>query len=702
MIHKNRTSNKTDNTKYLFIITLIINVIFLAYHIFITSKINFNSDGATTSLYAGEIITEHDFFPSGWQYNNHDIWIYNHVIFLVPILKYIPNGYFAYALSTFLFSLLFLFISYQYIKIITTSSKISLFAVISLSTGISSPFISELLYDWGCTYGSNVFIALIIWGSLVKIYQLAQSNQLKKSHVFFNLIILFLVVSIGTISNPMRASLYYVYPFAGGLVVYLLMTYYGEYCKNKNSLYSLLSALLIIGFAYLFGKLIHNNIISPNFNSILTIPSINSVDNFPNHLAMVFKSWLFLFGFPTHSAFNLHGENANVTSPMGIYQSVKIAFSILSLMIPVIFYKALIRSYHNDATKFFILIFPGIAFFLALFVHLFSFIYPTVDDYTSIRYIFTPLLLILISYFVIFDNVIIGCIHKNISVVFFILFTLIIGFMDHVYPSFIYKDKNFAIKNNVNMSIVDCLKKSKQSYGYAGFWRSNVVTILSNSDIKIRPISITKNAIEMYPIHGTKKWYGINALYNETFILFTNEEYDQIDKAWLTKSIGEPSRLESCDNNILAIFNYDITKNLFGNKDLFENKKSFEIDINNNSSRQIGIFNSANNAISAEIGKQGLLIYGPYIGINSGKYKVKVKFDGLNNCQIKSCGYLDIVSKKGTTTLAKQNLLFSETTASITLNFSTLEDIKDLEVRVYSSGINNFSVLSPILIEKQL
>lgn len=687
------------NADYLLLLALIVNLVFLAYRIFIASEIGFNSDSATTSLYAGEILSGHNLFPDGWQYNNKDIFLYNHVMFLVPILKFIPNGYFAYALSTYLFSLFFLFISYQYVKVITTSKKLALYAVIVLSTGISSPFIADLLYDWGGTYGSNLLISVIIWGSIVKIYQLAKKEEFKIAYILLNLTILLTAVSIASISNPVRASLYFVYPFIGGLLIYLLMSFNAEYDKNKKLFYSLLTSLLIICLAYIFGKIINGH--ATHYDSILTTPIINSAEALPDHLVMVFKSWLFLFGFPTGSAFNLLNEKININSAMGVYLSAKIAFSIISLFIPVVFYRALYKLYKNDGAKFFILLFPAMAFLLAAFIHVFAFTYPP-NDYTSIRYIFTPLLLMCIAYLVIFNAVIVRYMNKNWCIAFFLVCSLVIGFMNHVYPSLIFKDHTLEVKQNVNIPLLVCLKKNNQHYGYAEFWKSNVVTVLSDSDIKVRPVSISSNSIEMFPIHNLKDWYSIKPSYSDSFILFSKEEYNKIDKGWLDKTIGMPSRLESCGNNILAVFNYDIKQNLFGNKNLFAKKLSYQIDISSYSLHQVGIFNSTNNSISAEIGKAGLLIYGPYLGIGSGKYKVEVQLDRLNQCHTTSCGYIDVVSKSGSTILAKQNLLIAETTKSITLSFSTIEDIKDLEVRVYSSGTKKFSVLSPINIEKLL
>ena len=694
---KKENVTRVGVTDKMLLFVLLLNLVFLAYRIFITSKITFNSDGATNSLFAGEILSGLNPFPDGWQYNNKDIFLYNHVMFLVPLLKVMPNGYLAYALSTFLFSLFFLLISYQYIKVITRSKKLPLYAVIVLSTGVSSPFISDLLFDWGGSYGSNVLISLIIWGSIVKIYLLASNEEFKIRYIFFNMAILITAVSIASISNPVRASLYYVYPFVFGLLIHFLLSFNDEHFKNKKLLYSLLTTFLLIYLAYTVGRIINGHV--THSDSILTVPIIKNVESLPDHIIMILKSWLFLFGFPTGSAFNLLSEKININSAMGVYLSVKIAFSIISLLIPVVFYKALYRLYKSGSSNFFILLFPGAAFLLAAFIHIFTFTYPP-GDYTSIRYIFTPLLLMCIAYLVIFNSVIIKYMSKSWCVAFFLFCVSVIGFMNHVYPSLVIKGHHVEVKKNVNTALLDCLKKNNQRYGYAGFWKSNIITILSESNIKVRPVSITGNSIDMFPVHVLKDWYSIKSVGDNSFILFSKEEYDQINKSWLHKTIGVPSRIEVCGDNTLAIFSYDIKQNLFGNKNLFANKQFYQIEISNESSRQVGIFDPINNSITAEVGKPGLVLYGQYLGVASGEYKIEARFDRLSNCKVTSCGYIDVVSKSGTNLLAKQNLIFAENEKSITLKFRTSEIIKDLEARVYSSGVNGFSVLSPIKIEK--
>src|SRR5450631_1144341 len=83
-----------------------VNLAFLAFRIFFTSRATFNSDGATTSLYASEILQTRSLFPPGWNYNNSDAWLYNHTLIEVPFLSVLPNGYTAYAISATVMALL--------------------------------------------------------------------------------------------------------------------------------------------------------------------------------------------------------------------------------------------------------------------------------------------------------------------------------------------------------------------------------------------------------------------------------------------------------------------------------------------------------------------------------------------------------------------------------------------------------------------
>lgn len=50
------------------IAAVVANFSFLVFRIYVTAKLDFNSDGATTNLYAEEILKSGQLFPPGWGY----------------------------------------------------------------------------------------------------------------------------------------------------------------------------------------------------------------------------------------------------------------------------------------------------------------------------------------------------------------------------------------------------------------------------------------------------------------------------------------------------------------------------------------------------------------------------------------------------------------------------------------------------------
>ena len=95
----------------------------------------------------------------------------------------------------------------------------------------------------------------------------------------------------------------------------------------------------------------------------------------------------------------------------------------------------------------------------------------------------------------------------------------------------------------------------------------------------------------------------------------------------------------------------------------------------------------------------GILTYGPYIKLPSGRYKFTIQY----SLSDKYGAYFDIVSNAGKKFWLKQNLLENQTELSFEMEFH--EDVKDLEVRTFcylkENMKNNKFVLYGIKISKE-
>src|SRR6266705_4456435 len=153
-----KSSERVDIRIWVLTLALVLNLVFPGYRIAVTSKATFNSDSATTSLYAGEILKSGRLIPPDWHFNNGDVWLYNHTLFAVPLLTMLPNGYTLYAASTGIFALLIVLAIALAMRALSAGRLAMLAAAAVLASGISSPFIADLVYDWGATYGSQFLL----------------------------------------------------------------------------------------------------------------------------------------------------------------------------------------------------------------------------------------------------------------------------------------------------------------------------------------------------------------------------------------------------------------------------------------------------------------------------------------------------------------------------------------------------------------
>lgn len=105
------------------------------------------------------------------------------------------------------------------------------------------------------------------------------------------------------------------------------------------------------------------------------------------------------------------------------------------------------------------------------------------------------------------------------------------------------------------------LQENNLKRGYANFWDSSVVTVLSKSKVKIRPISIIEsvNALGW----GSKdSWYKEKA----EFVLVRTPEWDGSGVTYenVVSQFGEPERIIEFENYKVFIYGYDISKKIQG------------------------------------------------------------------------------------------------------------------------------------------
>ncbi len=83
-------------------------------------------------------------------------------------------------------------------------------------------------------------------------------------------------------------------------------------------------------------------------------------------------------------------------------------------------------------------------------------------------------------------------------------------------------------KDNVLFSIADYLEEEGLTYGYATFWNANAITVISDSEVKVRDVIVDENGVWKRLYQSSDKWYEAQEGQQEYFLLLSVGEYDTL------------------------------------------------------------------------------------------------------------------------------------------------------------------------------
>lgn len=101
------------------------------------------------------------------------------------------------------------------------------------------------------------------------------------------------------------------------------------------------------------------------------------------------------------------------------------------------------------------------------------------------------------------------------------------------YP--VFRTRNAQYKTELRFLNAHGLK-----YGYGGYWKSGVITVLSGNRVKIRQVWFWKGCLRPYYWIADIKWYGRE--HKPDFIIWTKDSIFDLTPADITHSIGKPSK----------------------------------------------------------------------------------------------------------------------------------------------------------------
>ena len=90
-------------------------------------------------------------------------------------------------------------------------------------------------------------------------------------------------------------------------------------------------------------------------------------------------------------------------------------------------------------------------------------------------------------------------------------------------------------RDNVNHRLAEFLVEEGLEYGYASFWYSQAVTVLSDSQVRVRNITADKNGVRGRHYQSSLNWYNDQEGVDEYFVILSAKEYADVSshRSWM-------------------------------------------------------------------------------------------------------------------------------------------------------------------------
>jgi hypothetical protein len=113
-------------------------------------------------------------------------------------------------------------------------------------------------------------------------------------------------------------------------------------------------------------------------------------------------------------------------------------------------------------------------------------------------------------------------------------------------------------KDNAHHKLVEFLEKEGLEYGYAEFWTAQATTVISDSKVKVRPITISRaDSIDPYLYQSNANWYKDQEGVEKYFVALSTYEYNSVASTddWSALISGHYVEKLDCEGYLIFVFN---------------------------------------------------------------------------------------------------------------------------------------------------
>jgi hypothetical protein len=671
----------TRYAKAALVALFLVSLVALVYYLFKGYIPEFHTDSAFKSLVAGEAIAQGSYFPPEWNYVNGDLWVLFGQIFIIPLLFFFPNSYALHAVSGLISSVIVLLSLWCVSGMVVRSRWMRLLTVTIFAGGLSW-FMAENLFgqvSYGNVLYLQIFTLYFSWRSL-------EANRRRTRLAWLGALAVLSVLTFW--GNPQRAAAYDLAPMLAALLAWastrhalLVWSPGARRWKLSGDAWHVIAVLAALLASAAVGVVLHS----------LSIAHVH------NNAGAGSARWLTIAGARDNLWFALEGvlgafgalptPGRPVMSLAGAYEALRLLGILLMLILIPVASCAALRNARPSMRM--LGAFAGSGLCLFAFLQITT----TTPDMTgpiiSSRYMLPSLILGIV--------LLVGYAETHGLRTFKGLVSwavLLVLLSSLIHPSNSFSRLYRGTQPSAHVEAMDALKREGLHYGYASYWNSGVITVLSSGDVKVRQIDL-QGGIPVPRLHlASNTWYRPDAWKGETFLMLTRAELVDFNKQAAFSFTGQPVREFVVGDFVVFVFKANLATTLPG-WDTSGNAEPAGIGgpLNVLTRHQIGQLETVQGRprLSSKQGEVGFLHFGPYVPLKKGDYQIRVDIAASGEGDV---GYVDVVSGMGASVLAKRAIV-GKAAGPILLPVSAKSDLEGVEVRVFSDGSSDM-VLSAI------
>jgi hypothetical protein len=657
---------------------LALNVAMLVCYIFFAYKSEFHSDDSVANLLAQEIAETGEWFPSDWNYVNGDLWVFFTHSWIVPLLRFFPNGFELRAATGLIGATLILCASWVACAILDMSKLARLIALALLAGGISTNMASNLFGQqaYGMMYYMACFMLYSGWACMTA------RGRTRLGWALASAVVVFLEAW----ANPQRAAIYYLIPLASGCAAAYALRWQQPAEPTRTPVHAHVSGPAIVWLiaaviaAAAVGSMLHGMTLnkSHSVQPPALSPSWLGYDDMTRNANLAFRNLVSLTGgFPKGGA--TVANAAGVTAAMRLLAALT-----LVLLMPWALIQT-VRTRHPARVFFAAASLGSIA--LSLFIFVTTSVVDVSVPEAPARYLVPGLVnMLLVFVYVVADRRTAGAAPRMAAGIAIAVLTI----TSPISLSLVDLPKRLAQggldATNDRMRLISWLKSSNLRYGYASFWNAGQLTVLSNQETKIRQILIVdKLPVPMHHL-SSDRWYDAAAFTGPTFMLLTPDEAQQIDWQAMAQRTRQQVKFMTFEGWKIAVFDHNIAKD-FPSWGL---RISAPVDYPSlpETGHLIGRPVNDPPGLMAAKNEAGILSFGPYRRLPAGPYRASFKLR-TQGAAGQNFGHVDVAAEDR---VLANGQIDQTGDQIVTVHFVLDHFTRGLEFRVFSTGAGELAI----------